>query len=79
MGGVPKRRPEAVKRELRIVGENLPLCCATCGELQQELHTEAGAANTRLALENLRIGDDLNRSVWHRPLFRRRHALLQLL
>jgi hypothetical protein len=37
MRGVPKHRREAVKRELRILGENLLLCCATCGELEQEL------------------------------------------
>jgi hypothetical protein len=58
VGGVPEGRCDAALRDLRILGENLLLCRPTRGELEQELDTETGAANTWLAVENLRIGDD---------------------
>ena len=57
-GGVPKRRGEAVRRELRILGENLLLRAHAGSELEQELDAEARAANTGFSAENLRIGDD---------------------
>jgi hypothetical protein len=58
VGGVPKRRCEAVRREVRILGEDLLLRRAARGELEQELDAEARFADTGLATENLRIGDD---------------------
>ncbi len=65
VGGVPKRRCEPVRRELRIPGENLLLRCTARGEFEQELDAEPRAANARLAAENLRIGHNQNFS--HSP------------
>jgi len=45
VGGVPKRRGEAVQRELRILRENLFLRCPARGEFEQELDAEARASN----------------------------------
>lgn len=56
VGGVPKRRREAVSRELRILSENLLLGRAARRELEQELDAEPRAANARLAAKNLRVG-----------------------
>jgi hypothetical protein len=64
VGGVTKRRREAVSRELRILGENLLLGCAARRELEQELDAEPRATDARLAAENLRIGDDQILSHW---------------
>jgi len=58
VGGVPKRRGETIRRELRILGENLLLRAPARSEFEQELDAEARATNTGLPAENLRIGDD---------------------
>ncbi len=58
VGGVPKRRGEAVGRELRILRENLLLRRAARGKLEQEFDAEARAANTGLVAEYLRVGVD---------------------
>jgi len=57
-GGVPKRRGETIRRELRILSESLLLRAPAGSELEQELDAEARATNTGLPAENLRIGDD---------------------
>jgi len=64
VGGVPKRRRQAVRRELGILRENLFLRCPARGQFEQEFDAETRAANTRLAAENLQIGDDQVFSQW---------------
>jgi hypothetical protein len=58
VGSVSKCRSETVRRELRILGENLLLRAPTGRELEQELDAKARAANTGFPAENLGIGDD---------------------
>ena len=53
IGSVPERCREAIKRELRILSQNLFLGGAACGELEQKLDAEASPAHARLAAENL--------------------------
>src|SRR6266853_2780766 len=57
ISSVPKCGCTAITRELGILSENLILTCASSGELEEKFHTEARASNTRLAVENLWIGD----------------------
>jgi len=58
VGGVPKRRCETLRRQLRVLGEDMLLARAARCELEQELDAETRATDARLAAENLRIGDD---------------------
>ena len=46
-----KRRREALRRELGILGENLLLRRAARCELEEELNAQASAANTGLAAQ----------------------------
>jgi hypothetical protein len=53
IGGVPEGCGEAIRRQLRVVGQNLLLRGSACGELEQEFDAEASTANARLAVEKL--------------------------
>ena len=55
---LPKRYGDAVWRELRIPRENLLLRRAAGNKLKEELDTQTGATNRRLAVKNRRIGYD---------------------
>ena len=54
IGGVPKRCSEAIRCELRILGENLFLRGAACREVEQEFDAEPSTANARFAVQTAR-------------------------
>ena len=68
VGGVPKRRGETIRRELRILGENLVLRRATRCELEQIRRTLPGSnlalgPTTMAAVQAFRDDD---RELWAR-------------
>jgi hypothetical protein len=58
VGSVLKRRCETLRRDLRVLAQNLRLRCPARRELEQEFDTQTRPAEAGFATENLRIGND---------------------